>query len=121
MIDLAELKDMLNQWNFATSDATKAADRQEEAEGKTTEQLKEIDEAYIKVNNEITTFSNGLMAAALLTMIVLFIVQFVKLGAAAGNAQKRSQILRDIMILAIVTALLGGISLLYTLLVAMVF
>jgi hypothetical protein len=43
-------------------------------------------------------------------MIVLFIVQFMKLGASAGNPQARSQALTGVLWTGIAAALLGSVT-----------
>ena len=52
----------------------------------------------------------GITGVGTLVMIVLFIVQFMKLGASAGNPQARSQALTGVLWTGIAAALLGSVT-----------
>lgn len=52
-----------------------------------------------------------LAAIAALTMVVLFIIGFIRLGASAGNPNARSEAIKGIIVTGIATALLGSVSL----------
>ena len=52
----------------------------------------------------------GLTGVGTLVMIVLFIIQFMKLGTSAGNPQARSQALTGVLWTGISAALLGAVT-----------
>ncbi|BBW98935.1 hypothetical protein GsuE55_37680 (plasmid) [Geobacillus subterraneus] len=56
-----------------------------------------------------------------LTSVLTFILHFIRLGAVADNPQERQKVIRGMLISAICTALLGGATLLLTLLYSIVF
>ena len=55
-------------------------------------------------------FIVGISGVGAITMIVLFIVQFMKLGASAGNPQARSQALGGVLWTGIAAAGLGAVT-----------
>lgn len=55
-------------------------------------------------------FIIGISAVAAVTMVVLFIMQFLKLGASAGNPNARSQALVGVLWTGIAAALLGAVA-----------
>jgi hypothetical protein len=52
----------------------------------------------------------GLTGIGTLVMIVLFIIQFMKLGSSAGNPQARSQALTGVLWTGVAAALLGSVT-----------
>ncbi|MFF2531589.1 hypothetical protein ACFVS2_22015 [Brevibacillus sp. NPDC058079] len=56
-------------------------------------------------------FIVGISGIAAITMVVIFIIQFLKLGASAGNPQARSQALTGVLWSGIAAAGLGAVSL----------
>ena len=52
----------------------------------------------------------GLTGVGTLVMIVLFIIQFMKLGSSAGNPQARSQALTGVLWTGVAAALLGSVT-----------
>lgn len=52
----------------------------------------------------------GISGIGAITMMALFIIQFMKLGASAGNPQARSQALTGVLWTGIAAALLGAVS-----------
>lgn len=52
----------------------------------------------------------GMFGVATLTFVILFIINFVKLGAAADNPSQRSEALKGLLHTGIALALLGGIT-----------
>lgn len=52
----------------------------------------------------------GITGVGTLVMIVLFIIQFMKLGASAGNPQARSQALTGVLWTGVAAALLGSVT-----------
>jgi hypothetical protein len=52
----------------------------------------------------------GLTGVGTMVMIVLFIIQFMKLGSSAGNPQQRSQALTGVLWTGIAAALLGSVT-----------
>lgn len=56
-----------------------------------------------------------------LTSILTFIIHFIRLGSVGDNPQERRKVVHGMLISAICTALLGGITLVLTLLYSIVF
>lgn len=56
-------------------------------------------------------FITGIAAVGAVTMVVLFIMQFLKLGASAGNPSARSQALTGVLWTGIAAAGLGAVAL----------
>lgn len=56
-------------------------------------------------------FITGVSAVGAITMVALFIMQFLKLGASAGNPQARREALIGVLWTGIATSLLGGVAL----------
>jgi len=56
-------------------------------------------------------FITGIAGIGAVTMVVLFIIQFLKLGASAGNPQARSQALVGVLWTGIAAAGLGAVTL----------
>lgn len=52
----------------------------------------------------------GISGVGALTMIALFIIQFIKLGASAGNPQARSQALSGVLWTGLAATGLGGVT-----------
>ena len=61
--------------------------------------------------NKYRNFIVGIAGIGAVTMIVLFIIQFLKLGASAGNPQARSQALVGCLWTGIAAAGLGAVTL----------
>ena len=55
-------------------------------------------------------FITGVAAVGAVTMVVLFIIQFLKLGASSGNPQARSQALIGVLWTGIAAAGLGAVA-----------
>ena len=55
-------------------------------------------------------FIVGLSGVGAITMIALFIIQFIKLGASAGNPQARSQALAGVLWTGLAATGLGGVT-----------
>jgi len=64
-------------------------------------------EEFIK---KYRNFITGVAGIGAVTMIVLFIIQFMKLGASAGNPQARSQALVGVLWTGIAAAGLGAVT-----------
>lgn len=64
-------------------------------------------EAFI---NKYRNFITGIAGIGAVTMVVLFIIQFIKLGASAGNPQARSQALVGVLWTGIAAAGLGAVT-----------
>lgn len=65
-------------------------------------------------NELIARYKNvivGIAAVAALTMLLLFIFKFTKLGTYADNPQQRAEIIRGLWVTGLATALLGSVSL----------
>lgn len=56
-------------------------------------------------------FIVGIAGVGAVTMVVLFIIQFLKLGASAGNPQERSRALKGVLWTGIAAAGLGAVAL----------
>lgn len=57
------------------------------------------------------SFITGIAAVGAVTMVILFIMQFLKLGASAGNPSARSQALVGVLWTGIAAAGLGAVAL----------
>lgn len=51
---------------------------------------------------------NGVLGFAILTSVLCLVVQFMKLGITSGNPGERQKVVKDLIIVAICTALLGS-------------
>ncbi|TCJ98273.1 UNVERIFIED_ORG: hypothetical protein BDK47_11859 [Anoxybacillus amylolyticus] len=91
------------QWAFATGTSTP------------------LQKAWSALMSEYRIILAYIAGFGALTSILTFIVHFMRLGAAADNPQERQKIVRGMLISAICTALLGGVTLLLTLLYSIVF
>lgn len=60
-------------------------------------------------------FIVGIAGFAAVTMVVLFIKNFIKLGAVASNPQARSETLKGLLVTGIATGLLGSVALITSL------
>lgn len=60
--------------------------------------------------NKYRNFITGIAGIGAVTMVVLFIIQFIKLGASAGNPQARSQALVGVLWTGIAAAGLGAVT-----------
>lgn len=70
-------------------------------------------------NNFVLEYKNllgGIVGLALLTNIGLFIYHFCQLGATSSNPQKRAQVIHNLMIVGITTALFGAVPIIYIIL-----
>lgn len=67
--------------------------------------------AWSKLIEKYKGFIVGVSAVGAVTMVVLFIIQFMKLGSAAGNPQQRSQALTGVLWTGLAAAGLGAVSL----------
>ena len=69
------------------------------------------DDAWNKIFTKYKGVIMGVSGIATLTMVVLFIINFIKLGQAAGNPQARSQALSGLLWTGIAAAGAGGVTL----------
>lgn len=80
-----------------------------------------VDNSIIKDDIEKETFVNkifgegkgvimGIFGVSMLTMVVLAILSFIKLGKSSGNPTERSQALKGLLYLGIAMACLGGVT-----------
>lgn len=67
-------------------------------------------EAWKSFIEKYRNFIVGIAGIGAVTMIVLFIIQFLKLGASAGNPQARSQALVGVLWTGIAAAGLGAVT-----------
>lgn len=67
--------------------------------------------AWTQIIKKYRVFIVGISGIAAITMVVIFIFQFLKLGASAGNPQARSQALVGLLWSGIAAAGLGAVSL----------
>jgi len=66
--------------------------------------------AWQTLLNKYKGFITGIAAVGAVTMVVLFIIQFLKLGASAGNPSARSQALVGVLWTGIAAAGLGAVA-----------
>ena len=78
------------------------------AEGDTNEAIGEFKDTINKI-------ANILLAIAALSSVLIFIIHFLRLGAAHNHPMSRYRIMKDIMVSGIVTALIGAIGLVFKL------
>lgn len=71
----------------------------------------DTDGAWGTLIDKYKGFITGVAAVGAVTMVVLFIMQFLKLGASAGNPQARSQALVGVLWTGIAAAGLGAVAL----------
>lgn len=57
---------------------------------------------------------SGISGVAAITFVVFFIIQFMKLGASAGNPMQRSQALSGVLWTGLAATGLGGVSVFFT-------
>lgn len=69
------------------------------------------DSAWQTLLSKYKNFITGIAAVGAVTMVVLFIIQFMKLGASAGNPQARSHAITGIIVTGIAAAGLGAAAL----------
>lgn len=74
-----------------------------------------MEKALNNLYAEYYIFVNGFIAFGLLTGILAFMVLFLQLGAAGSNPYARIFILREMLVVGISTALLGGFPLMFVL------
>lgn len=67
--------------------------------------------AWTTLISKYRNFIVGVSGIAAVTMVVVFILQFIKLGASAGNPSARSQALTGVLWSGIAAAGLGAVSL----------
>lgn len=67
--------------------------------------------AWTELISKYRAFIMGISGIAAITMVVIFIFQFLKLGASAGNPQARSQALVGVLWSGIAAAGLGAVTL----------
>lgn len=71
---------------------------------------KDASEAWGDLFVQYRGFIVGLSGVGAITMIALFIIQFMKLGASAGNPQARSQALAGVLWTGLAATGLGGVT-----------
>lgn len=75
-------------------------------------QLKEgFSEAWTALFNEYKLQIAGFIGFGLMTSVLAFVINFLKLGQSATNPQQRSHILKELIAIGITTALLGSVGL----------
>lgn len=80
---------------------------------------KGMEKALTNLYKEYYVFVNGFIAFGLLTGVLAFIVLFVQLAQVGSNPYARIFILREMLVVGISTALLGGFPLMIVLYYAM--
>lgn len=80
---------------------------------------KGMEKALTNLYKEYYIFVNGFIAFGLLTGVLAFIVLFLQLAQVGSNPYARIFILREMMVVGVSTALLGGFPLLIVLYYAM--
>lgn len=76
---------------------------------------KGMEKALTNLYKEYYVFVNGFIAFGMLTGVFAFIVLFVQLAAAGSNPYARAFILKEMAVVGITTALLGGFPLMIVL------
>ena len=76
---------------------------------------KGMNQALTNLYTEYYIFVNGFIAIGLLTGVLAFIVLFVQLGQVGSHPYARLFVLREMLVVAVSTALLGGFPLLIVL------
>lgn len=71
----------------------------------------DTDGAWSTLIGKYKNFIVGIAGVGAITMVVLFIIQFLKLGASAGNPQERSRALTGVLWTGIAAAGLGAVAL----------
>lgn len=66
--------------------------------------------------NQYKVILSGVMGFSLLTSIAIFIYHFCRLSATASNPQKRAEVINNLLITGLCTALLGAVPLIVILL-----
>lgn len=79
-----------------------------------------LPDAWKELMNEYRFILAGISGIGALTSILIFIAHMIQLGG-TGNPQRRSNCIRNILISAICTALLGGMTLITTLFYSIIF
>lgn len=78
---------------------------------------KDIGQAWSELVAEYRVIVAGITGFGAVTSVLIFIYHFIKLGAVADNPWERREVMKNILISGICTALLGGISLILVLFV----
>lgn len=78
-----------------------------------------MEEALTNLYREYYVFVNGFIAFGLLTGVFAFIVLFLQLAAVGSNPYARMFILKEMLVVGISTALLGGFPLMMVLYLTM--
>lgn len=76
-----------------------------------------IDEAWVNFNNDWSDFLNMFIALGLLSSVGIFIYLMIQLAGSASNPYEREKVQKDILVLLVVTACLGGIGTLSAILI----
>lgn len=75
----------------------------------------EFQEKWQALMAEYRVILAGIAGFGAMTSLLVFIYHFMHLGAVSSNPAQRSQVVRNILISAICTSLLGGVTLFLTL------
>lgn len=70
----------------------------------------ELNKAFGEFRIEIKYIFSGVSALALLTSIVIFIIHFIRLALHANHPYFRGEIIKNLLISGICTALLGAVN-----------
>lgn len=76
---------------------------------------KNSDNAWNHFFSKYKGFIVGISGIGTLTMIILFVMNFMKLGATSGNPQERQKVLTGLIITGLATAGLGSVTTFVTL------
>ncbi|MEK5209495.1 hypothetical protein [Psychrobacillus sp. FSL H8-0510] len=78
---------------------------------------KNVDEAWFNLYEDWQKFLAFVLAFGLLTSILIFIMLMMKLSNTGDNPYERQAVLKDILVLFVTTAILGGFGLFVTLVI----
>lgn len=73
----------------------------------------EVGFGFDKLNGVITPFLTFMLGVTVLTVILAFLYLFIKLASNGDNPSVRNEIFREMLVLAVIAAMLGGFSFFY--------
>ena len=86
-----------------------------DTKGNLTTKITDTDGGWAGIIVRYRKFIVGIAGVAAVTMVLLFIFQFIKLGQSAGNPQARAQALTGIMWTGVAAAGLGAVAIITSL------
>jgi hypothetical protein len=86
-----------------------------DSKGNLTTEITDTDGGWAGIIVRYRKFIVGIAGVAAVTMVLLFIFQFIKLGQSAGNPQARAQALTGVMWTGVAAAGLGAVAIITSL------